>query len=119
MASREIIALDCGVAQSLHRIPTFGDRLSCLLDGAVQPLFRLHRALWQQLRNSLEPQQQTMEALKQSVVKVPRDACALADTRLQRHGELMMQLPDTQLVGCPQQRQKQQPRRAARNQFVW
>ncbi len=43
--------------------------------------------------NNLEAQQQTMEALKQCVMKFARDACPLSDTRLQRHLELMMQLP--------------------------
>jgi hypothetical protein len=36
-----------------------------------------------------------------------RDACALADAGLERHFELMMQLSDTQLVGCPQHRHKE------------
>ena len=56
--------------------------LSGLLDRAVQLLFRLHRALWQQLESSLEPEQHTVSALQQSVVKLPRDPCALADTRV-------------------------------------
>ena len=48
-----------------------------------------------------------MEALQQSVVKLPRNPCALADARLQRHLELMMQLPDTPLVRRPQQCQEE------------
>src|SRR5271165_2524832 len=40
-------------------------------------------------------------------MQLARNACALADTRVQRDLELMMQLPDTPLVGRPQQRQKE------------
>ena len=40
-------------------------------------------------------------------MQVPRDPCALAHARLQRHLELMMQLPDAQLVRRPEQRQKE------------
>ena len=47
-----------------------------------------------------------MEALQQSVVKLARNPCALADARVQRHLELMMQLPQTPLVGRPQKSQE-------------
>ena len=63
--------------------------------------------LWQQLGNGLEAEQQTVEALQQSVVKLPRNPCALAHTRLKRHVELMLQLQDTPLVRRPQQRHKE------------
>ena len=53
----------------------------------------------------------TMGALQQCVVKLARDACALADARIQRQVELTMQLPDAQLVGRPQQRQEKRPHR--------
>src|ERR1700723_490173 len=46
-----------------------------------------------------------MKALKQGVVKVTRNSGALIDTRAQCHLELMMHLPQTPLVGRPQQRQ--------------
>ena len=48
-----------------------------------------------------------MEALQQSVVQVSSDSCSLADARLHRHLKFMMQLPDSALVGRPQQYQKQ------------
>ena len=51
-----------------------------------------------------------MKALKQGVMKFARDACALSDARLQRHVELMVQLPQPQLVGRPQQRQEEEAR---------
>src|SRR5271166_5387366 len=35
------------------------------------------------------------------------NACALADTRVQRYLELMLQLPDTPPVGRPQQRRQE------------
>ena len=54
----------------------------------IQFLLRLRRALRQQVRSSLEPQQQTVEALQQRVVQLPGDPCALSDARLQRHLEL-------------------------------
>ena len=47
-----------------------------------------------------------MEALQQGVMKLSRDPSSLTDARLERHVELMTQLPDTQLVARPQQRQK-------------
>src|ERR1019366_9401658 len=103
----QIIGLSCRIAQSLHRIPAFGDRLSRLVDRAAQLFFGLHRAVWQQLENGLEPQQQTVKALQQSVMQLERNACALVDTRVQRHLELMTQLLETPLVARPQQRYKE------------
>jgi hypothetical protein len=47
-----------------------------------------------------------MEALEQRVVQLAGDPRPLPDARLERHVELVLQLPDTQLVTCPQQRQK-------------
>ena len=69
-------------------------------------------------KNRLEPEQHSVEALQQSVVKVACNPCAFADARLERHVELMLQLPDTPLVRRPHQRQKHIAQRA-RNQFVW
>src|SRR5271166_2670183 len=40
-------------------------------------------------------------------MQVACNACALADPRLQRHFELLMQLPDTPLIRRPQQRPKE------------
>ena len=54
----------------------------------------------QQVGSRLEAQQQAVETLQQGVVKVPRNPCALADTRLQCHFELIMQLQGG-LVECP------------------
>src|SRR5208337_808506 len=44
-----------------------------------------------------------MKTLQQSVVQIARDPCALTDPCVQRHIELLLQLPDSQLVGRPQQ----------------
>ena len=90
-----------------------------LLDRAVQLLFRLNRAFRQQLGSSLETKQQAMEALQQRVVQLSRDACALADTRIQRHLELMTQLPNTPPVDRPQQSEERDAHRARETKFVW
>ena len=47
-----------------------------------------------------------MEALKQSVVKLPGDPRALSDARFERHVERVLHLPHPELVRRPQQRQK-------------
>ena len=52
-----------------------------------------------------------MKTLQKGVMQVTRDPRTLTDARLQRHLELMLQLPDTQLVGHPHQCQKEQPHR--------
>src|SRR5262249_28166950 len=54
----------------------------------------------------LKSQQNPVCALKQSVVKVPCNPCALAHAGLERQVELMLQLPDTPQVHRPQQRQQ-------------
>src|SRR5271166_1255227 len=98
----EIVAFEYGVTQSLHRIPPLGDRIGSLFDRGSQPLFRFHWPVWQQLENSLESQQQTLEALQQCIVKLPRDPGALGDARLQGDFELMMQLPGRMVESLPQ-----------------
>ena len=45
MASARSLLCDRGIAQSLHGVPTFGDRLGDLIDGAFQLFLRFHRAL--------------------------------------------------------------------------
>ena len=104
---REIVAFDGRRPQALHRVPAFGDRLRRLFNRAIQFLFRLCRALGQQVRRRLESQQQTVEALKQRIVQLPGDSRALADARLERHVERVLHLTHPDLVRRPQQRQKQ------------
>ena len=104
---REIVAFDGRRPQALHRVPAFGDRLRRLLNRTIQFLFRLCRALRQQVRHRLESQQQTMKALEQRVVQLAGDAGALADARLERHVECVLHLTHPELVRRPQQRQKQ------------
>ena len=70
-----------------------------MLDRAFQILFRLPGALWQQLGNSFELQQHTKQSLKQSIVKLSRNACPLFDARLQGHLELLPQLPCSMVEG--------------------
>ena len=97
----EIIALNCGLPQSLHSIPAFSHCIGHLLNRAVQHFLRYSRTVLEQLRNGLESQQHAVEALKQSVVKVSGNACALAHARIQCHLELMVQVPNPQLVSEP------------------
>src|SRR5271167_4877867 len=103
----EIIGLDRRRTQSLNGIPALGDRFSSLIDRAVESLFSFLRTRRKQLRNRLKTEQQSVKSLQQSVVKLPRNPRAFAHARLQRHVELLVQVPDTQLVSRPQQYQKQ------------
>ena len=79
IAMARLLRFDGGRPQALHRVPSFGDRLRRMFNRAIQLLFRLGRAVRQQVRRGLEPQQQAVEALQQRVVQLPRDACALGD----------------------------------------
>ena len=79
----KVICFDRGGAQSLHRVPAFGDRLGGPINRSVQLFLCLHGALRQQLGNDLKPQHQPLEALKQGVMQFPRDACPLSHARLQ------------------------------------
>ena len=111
---REIVAFDGRRSQALHRVTAFGDRLRSVFNRTIQFLFRVCRALRQQVRRRLESQQQTVEALQQRVVQLPGDSCPLPNARLERHVELVMQLQQTQLVTCPEQRQKHSHARGAK-----
>ena len=55
---REIVPFDGGRPQALHRVAPFGDRLRRVINRTIQFLFRLCRALRQQVRRGLESQQQ-------------------------------------------------------------
>ena len=110
---REIVAFDGRRAQALHRVPAFGDRLCRMFNRAIQFLFRVCRALRQQVRHGLESQQQTVEALEQRVVQFAGDSCALADARLERHVERVLYLTHPERICRPQQRQQQAHSQAA------
>ena len=103
MASARSLRSTVEVAQSLHLIPCFGDCAGGLVRLHCRVSLSPRSAAPVAVRNRLEPEQQSMKALQQSVVQVPGNSCSLADSRLQRHLEIMMQLPDSQLVGRPQQ----------------
>ena len=111
---REVVAFDGRRPQALHCVAPFGDRASSGFNRTIQFLFRLCRPLLQKLRHNLEPQQQPVEALQQCVVQLPGDSCPLPHARLEGHVELVMQLPDTQLVTRPQQRHKHSRARTAK-----
>ena len=55
-----------------------------------------------------------METLQQRVVQLPRNAGALAHSRVERHLETVMQLPDPDPVASPEQ--PQSTRRAERTE---
>ena len=59
-----------------------------------------------QVARRLKREHQPLHALQQRVVQFARDARALFDAPLQAHVEFPLQLPDTELVGRPQQCQK-------------
>ena len=114
IASARSLPSDGRRPQALHRVPPFGDRFRSVFNRTIQFLFRVCRALRQQVRRRLEPQQQTVEALQQRVVQFAGDSGPLPNARVERHVELVMQLADTQLVTRPQQRHKNSRARTAK-----
>src|ERR1700687_5055907 len=84
----KIVGHDRGGAQPLHSIPALCDRLSGLIDSALQCLPRFLRTLRQQVSRRLKTQQQSMKTLQQRIVQVPCDTCSLADAGFQAHVEL-------------------------------
>ena len=90
---RKIILLDSGRPQPLHRIPALGDGLRCLIDGGFKSFAGVGRMLWKLVNCSLKAWQHPLKTLQERVVQVTRDACALTDARVQRHLELLLQLP--------------------------
>ena len=74
---REIVAFDGRRAQALHRVAAFGDRLRRVFNRTIQLLFRLGRALRQQVRRGLELQQQIRGSFAAACRAAPaRCACA-------------------------------------------
>ena len=59
----------------------------------------------------METQQQTVKALKQSVMKITCNPCTLADPSIHGHFELMFQLPQTPFISRPQQGYDKEPRK--------
>ena len=103
----EIVAFDGRRPQALHRVAALGDRLRRMFNRDIQFVFRVCRAFREQVRCGLESQQQTMKALEQRVVELPRNTCALADARLERERERVLHLTHPELVRRPQQCRKQ------------
>jgi hypothetical protein len=110
----EIVPFDRRRPQTLHRVPPFSDRFRGAFNRTIQFLFRLSRAIGEKVRSGLEPQQQTVEALQQGVVKFPRDSRPLPNARVERHVELVLQLAYTQPVTGPQHRHKNSRARTAK-----
>ena len=99
---REIVTFDGRRPQSLHRVAAFGDRLRRVFNRPIEVVFRLCRAIRQQVRRGLESQQQTVEALKQRVVQLPRNARALVDAFVERQLELARDLANAGVIARPQ-----------------
>ena len=60
----------------------------------------------EQVARRLKREHQPLHALQQRVVQFAGDTRALIQARLACHAEFALQLPDTELVGRPQQCQK-------------
>ena len=92
--------------QALNGIPALGDGLVSLADGPVERADGLFGAPGEQVARRLEREHQPLKALQQRVVQFAGDARPLVDALLQAHVEFLLELPDTELVGRPQQCQK-------------
>src|SRR4029453_1654651 len=88
------------------------DRPRCLGDRDIELFFRQFWPIWPQLGHRLEAKQQPVETLQERVGQLPRNAGALAHSRLERHLEPVMQLSDPDPVPSPEQ--SQSTRRAER-----
>src|SRR5437773_9473111 len=84
------------LAQVLYGVPAFGDRFTGLIDRAIESFLSFCRTFREQVRNGLEPEKQSVKALQQRVVQVPRDACPFADARFEAHVELMSLLAEAE-----------------------
>ena len=112
------------VSKADERNPCTASRPSVIASAAcsnrvIKPLPGFVWTLGQEFRNRLEPEQQALKTLQQSVVQFARDARALAHPRLQGHIELVRELPDTKLISGPEQGQEKDHTMAKRNHVVW
>ena len=98
---RKVILLNRGYAQPLHGIPALSNRVRRSIDSYFQCLAGISGTLRQLINRSLKERQERLETLQQRVVQIASNACALADARIERHLEFMMQLADPVLVGPP------------------
>ena len=85
-------------------------RSACLAVG-VQSFLGLRWMLVQQMDSALQEEQNAVKALQQRVVQIAGDTGTLADALLQSHIELLRQLPQPQLIECPQQCQESEDAR--------
>ena len=76
------------------------------------------RPLCPQVGHRLKAKQQPVETLQQGVVQLPRNAGALAHSRVERHLETVMQLPDPDPVAS-QSSPSPPAAQSAPNQAVW
>ena len=86
--------------------PAFGDGIVTLADGSVERADSLVGTFRKQVAHRLKREHQALHALQQGVVQFASDTRALIQARFGCHAEFPLQLPDTKLVGRPQQCQK-------------
>src|SRR6185436_17878886 len=86
-----------------YGVAAFGDRLRRVNDRAVQLRACLGRALRQQVGRRLELEQQTVKALKQRIVQLPREPSALVDAFVEALLVLACDLADATAVARPRQ----------------
>src|SRR5262245_55223454 len=102
---RQVVGNHRGGAQSLHRIPTFGDRTSGLLDDLLQCLLDLW-SVRNLVRYSRKLQQHPLKTLQQSIVKVAGNPLPLSNTRFDLSSYSLRDLTYTQLIESNEQSQE-------------
>jgi hypothetical protein len=103
----KIITFDSGGAQPLHGIATFIDSSNRAIDRATQVMLGLRGTRRQKFVRHLKAQHQSLKALQQSVMQVPRDARPLADPLFKAHVVLSGQPPQPKLIQARKCRQKE------------
>src|SRR4029434_2544030 len=88
----QVVGLECRRPQPLHGITAFRNRRSRLIECALQSLPGFLWAFGKYLQDRLEPEQQSLKTLQQSVVQFARNACALTHPRFEGHIELVGEL---------------------------
>src|SRR5579864_8828707 len=93
----KVVGLEGGCTQPLYSVPTLGDRLIRPINRGLECFPGLRRTPREQVDASLKMEHQSLKALQQGIVQIPRNACALANALFQAHVELVRQLPHPQL----------------------
>ena len=102
----QVVGFERRRTQPLHCVTTFRNRLSCLIECAVQSLLGFSWSVREVYSGRLEAEQKALKTLQQSVMQFARNACALAHSRLHGHVELVRELTDTKSISRPEQEQE-------------